>query len=181
MKKQFFLYKLAVIPLIIVCCSINAQTTRFNANLNTSSSKEVALNDDANDKELPAFNSNPGLSTKALKNFNKAFKEADATWSETGDGFKAQFTKDDIETKVFYDLKGRWIANVRAYQEDKLPKDIRHRIKSIYYDYNIFYVQEVTVRDKTAYLVKLEDKNSFKTIRITDDEMDEYQTIKKSK
>jgi hypothetical protein len=182
MKKQFFLYKLGVIPLIILCCSVNAQTNRLNANLNTSSSKEVALNDNTKDKELPRFNNHSGPGAKALKNFSKTFKGADnAAWSQTGDGLKAEFTKDDIETKVFYDRKGRWIANVSGYQEDKLPKDIRHRVKSSYYDYSIFYVQEITAGDKTAFLVKIEDKNSIKTIRISDGEMDEYQAFEKSK
>jgi hypothetical protein len=96
------------------------------------------------------------MSTKALKNFSKTFKDADnAAWEETGDGLKAEFTKDGIETNVFFDRKGRWIANVRNYQEDKLPKEIRHQVKSVYYDYNIFYVQEITVGDKMAYLVKI--------------------------
>ena len=182
MKKQFFLYKLGAIPLIILFSSVNAQTTRSNANLNTSSTKEVALTDYTKDKELPDFNSNSRMIAKAHKNFSKTFKEAgNIAWFETGDGFKAQFTKDDIQTKVFYDLKGRWIANVRSYQEDKLPRDIRHRVKSKYYDYSIFLVQEVSIEDNTAYLVKIEDKNSIKTIRIVNDEMDEYQSIEKSK
>jgi hypothetical protein len=182
MKKQFSLYKLGVIPLIILCCSVNAQTTGLNATLNSSSSKEVASSDDTKDKELSAFNNNSALSTKALKNFGKTFKETDnATWVEIVDGFKAEFTKEGIETKVFYDRKGRWVANVRNYQEDKLPKDIRHRVKSIYYDYSIFYVQEITVGDKMAYLVKMEDKNSVKTIRVADGEMDEYLAFEKSK
>jgi hypothetical protein len=140
MKKQFSLYKLGVIPLIILCSSVNAQTTGLNANLNASSSKEVAMNDD---KELPAFNSHSAFSTKAFKNFSKTFKDADNTeWVETADGFKAEFTKEDIQTKVFYNRKGKWIASVRNYQEDKLPGDIRHRVKSNYYDYSIFYIQK---------------------------------------
>ena len=182
MKKQFFLYKLGIIPLITLCCSVNAQKTGFNANLNTPSSKEVALNDNTNDKELPHYIGNSSLSTKALKDFTKTFKEAgNATWFDTNDGFMAKFSKEDVETKVFYDRKGRWIANVRNYQENKLPQEIRRMVKSTYYDYSIFLVQEITVGDKTAYLVKIEDKNSIKTIRIVDGEMDEYEAFEKSK
>ena len=178
MKKQFSLYKLGVIPLIILCCSVNAQSKRLNANLNTSSSKEVALDE----KEFSAANNNSGMSTKALKNFNKTFKNAvNADWVRIQDGFKAEFTKGDIETKVFYDRKGRWVANVRNYYEDNLPKEIRHRVKSVYYDYSIYYVQEITAEDKVAYLVKIEDKNSIKTIRVVNDEMDEYLAFEKSK
>jgi len=52
-------------------------------------------------------------------------------------------------------------------------------VKSNYYDYSIFLVQEVKVGDKTAYLVKIEDEKSFKTIRVVDGEMDEYESYKK--
>ncbi|MEP7377070.1 MAG: hypothetical protein ABI675_26960 [Chitinophagaceae bacterium] len=179
MKKQFSLYKLGVIPLIILCCSVNAQTTGLNANLNTSSSKEVAMNDD---KELPAFSSYSAFTAKAVKNFSKNFKDADnAGWAATIDGYKAEFTKEGIETKVFYNRKGQWVASVRNYFEDKLPRDIRHQVKSKYYDYNIFYVQEITVGEKMTYLVKIEDKDSIKTIRLADGEMEEYLAFEKSK
>ena len=183
MKKQFFLHKLGVFPLMILFCSANAQTDHLNANLNTNSSKEVELNANFIEKEVPAFYNNSRLTTRVIKNFSKNFKEAgnDVAWFEAADGLRAQFTNDGIQTKVFYDLKGRWIANVRAYQEDKLPKDIRHGIKSIYYDYSIFHVQEITVSDKTAYLVKMEDKNSIKTIRVAGGEMNEYLAMEKSK
>ncbi len=181
MKKQFFLYKLGIIPLITLCLNVNAQTIAFNANPNTPSSKEVVF-DNTRDKELPNYIGNSRLSTKAVKNFSKAFKTSvNATWYETSDGFMAKFKKDDIETKVFYDPKGRWMGNVRNYQENNLPKEIRHRVKSTYYDYSIFWVQEVTVGDITAYLVKIEDKTSIKTIRIVEDEMEEYEAFEKSK
>jgi len=179
MKKQFSLYKLGVIPLIILCCSVNAQTTGLSANMNNSFSKEVAMNDE---KGLPVFNSHSPFTAKAFKNFSKNFKDADkAEWVETSDGYKAEFTKEGIQTKVFYNRKGKWIASVRNYQEDKLPGDIRHRVKSNYYDYSIFYVQEITVGEKMAYLVKIEDKNSIKTIRLADGEMEEYLAFEKSK
>ena len=182
MKKQFFLYKLGIIPLITLCCSVNAQSNGFNSSPGSTPLKEVASNEITNEKALPNYSGNSSLSTKALKDFNKTFKDAgNAAWSETNDGFMAKFKKDDVETKVFYDRKGRWMANVRNYQEDKLPKEIRHMVKSNYYDYNIFLVQEVTVGNKTAYLVKIEDKTSIKTIRITDDGMDEYEAFEKSK
>ncbi len=181
MKKQFHLYKLGVIPLITLFCSVNAQTKMLNANLNTASSKEVVLNDNEAGSDLAAINSNSALSTKALNKFNKTFKEAgNASWFGTVDGYKAEFTKEDIKTKVFYDRKGRWLATIRYYGESNLPKDVRHVVKSNYYDYDILHVQEVTVGNKTAYLVRIEDKTSFKTIRVTDSQMDEYMAFEKS-
>jgi len=180
MKRQFFHYKLGVIPLILLFCSVDAQTTRRGANLNNTSSKEVVFSNSTDDKELPGTRSNSGVSTRALKNFSKNFKESEnAEWFKIDNALKAQYTNEDVETNVFYNLKGKWIGNIRTYKEDKLPEDIRHRVRSTYYDYSIFHVQEITVRDKTAYLVNIEDKNFIKTIRIADGEMDEYQVIEK--
>jgi hypothetical protein len=181
MKRQFFLYKLGIVPLITLVCSVNAQTKMFNGNLNTSTSKEVVVNEKASDSEMPAFASNSAMSTKAVKNFNKTFKEArNASWSETLDGLKAEFMNENVTTKVYYDTKGRWMASVRAYDEANLPRDIRHTVKSTYYDYDILHVQEITAGNKTAYLVKIEDETSIKTIRVTDDQMDEYIAFQKS-
>ena len=181
MKKQFFLYRLGIVPLITLFCSVNAQTKMFNGNLNTSPSKEVVMNDKVSDGEMPALNSNSAMSTKAVKNFSKTFKEVrNASWSETLDGLKAEFMNENVTTKVYYDSKGRWIASVRSYDEANLPREIRHTVKSTYYDYDILHVQEITAGDKTAYLVKIEDETSIKTIRVTNDQMDEYISFQKS-
>ena len=181
MKKIICRYKLGFIPLITLFCSVNAQSTKFNTELNTYT-KEIAVNNKTNKPSSAYEISNPGVSSKALKNFNKSFKDAiNTTWFEIKEGYMAKFTRDDIETKVFYDRRGGWIGSVRNYQEDKLPKHVRHQVKSNYYDYNIFLVQEVTVGNTTAYLVKVEDKNSIKIIRVIDGEMDEYQAFQKSK
>src|SRR5436190_5864001 len=98
MKKQFFLYKLGIIPLITLCCSVNAQSNGFNSSPGSTPLKEVASNEITNEKALPNYNGNSSLSTKALKDFNKTFKDAgNAAWSETNDGFMAKFKKDDVE------------------------------------------------------------------------------------
>jgi len=179
MKKQFSFYKLGFVPLIALFCSANAQTKMFNGNLSTSPAKEVVLSEDVPGIESTGSYSS-AMNSKALRNFSKSFKEAgNASWSQTEDGFKAEFMDQDVKTKVFYDRKGRLVASVKSYSEDNLPKEVRHLVKSNYYDYNIFHVQEVTAGNKTAYLVKIEDKTSIKTIRVTDNQMDEYMAFNK--
>jgi len=54
-------------------------------------------------------------------------------------------------------------------------------VKSTYYDFNIFLVNEVSVGNAKVYLVKIEDNTSFKTIRIQDGEMTETEIFTKSK
>jgi len=179
MKRQFFHYKLGVIPLILLFCSVDAQTARKGEISDNNQSKEIVYSNGSG--EL-AVTGRSGLSKKALKNFSKNFKDSeDAEWTKGDNTFKAQFTKDEVETTVLYNLKGKLIATIRTYKESKLPGDIRHRIRSTYYDYSIFHIQEITIRDKTGYLVNIEDENFIKTIRIAPNgELNEHQVIEKS-
>lgn len=179
MKKLFFRYTIGFIPVIALVSCAYAQTSKFSPELNNPASKEVAYTNTANDGDIPAT---VNISTKALKDFNKTYKKAaTAGWFVIKDGYLAEFKQDGVTTKVYYDHKGRWVGNLRSYFEDKLPRDIRHLVKSHYYDYNIYYVHEVSVHDKTVYLIKIEDKTSLKTIRVQDGEMDETESFKKSK
>lgn len=61
---------------------------------------------------------------------------------------------------------------IRYYNEDKLPCDIRHLIKTQYYDFSIFQVTEFIRNGKIAYLTKIQDNNYWKTIKIVDNEME---------
>jgi hypothetical protein len=118
------------------------------------------------------------ITERALKNFKKSFKESSlASWYQAKDGgYVAKFEKNQIQTRVNYDRKGNWTGTIRSYREKNLPKDVRHLVRSNYYDYTIFFVDEVTVGDKTAYLVKIEDAKTFMTIRVIDGEMDVYES-----
>lgn len=179
MKKLFFRFTTGFIPFIAMIGGVYAQNGKFSKELNSPTLKEVAYNHAPKENAAPAAVS---ISTKAIKNFTKTYKDAsDASWFAIKDGYVAEFKRDGITTKVYYNPKGIWIANLRCYLEDKLPRDIRHLVKSHYYDFNIFYVQEVTVGNETVYLVKIEDKTSMKTIKVQDGEMTETEAFTKSK
>ena len=175
MKKLFFRYILGIIPAIAFFNGVAAQDSKLIPET-INSSKEVAYADKTDAHPEPA-----SVNTKAVKNFNKSFKGVDANWFQTKEGSIAEFKKDGIVTRIDYDHKGRFIAMIRHYSEDKLPRDVRHLVKSTYYDYNIFLVVEVTFDNKTAYLVKMEDEKTLKTIRVVDGEMDVYEDFNKSK
>lgn len=123
---------------------------------------------------------NPGplylteVASKAIRNFNKAYKNAgDAKWfklTDGTDGFFAFFSNDGIQTRVFYDKKGNYYCSFRHYFEDKLPPAVRHRVKTIYYDFNIYHISEVNMNDKTVYAITLEDKTSWKKILVAEGE-----------
>ena len=48
-------------------------------------------------------------------------------------------------------------------------------IKSVYYDYRILDAQELQVKHKKIYLVKITDSNTLKTIRVSDGEVEEIE------
>ena len=67
---------------------------------------------------------------------------------------------------------------IRRYYEKELPPEVRHLVKSTYYDFNIFYVSEITWNDKLAYIISMDDKTpndkiSYKIIKVVGSEMEE--------
>jgi len=111
---------------------------------------------------------------KAAKTFSRDYKNiTDAKWFKLSKGFAVvHFTKDDIKTMILYNKRGTPETMFRYYSEDKLAFEIRHLVKSNYYDYSIFNVIEAHIGDKISYLVKMEDKTSWKTIKVVDGEME---------
>jgi len=114
------------------------------------------------------------VNTKAEKKITKTYKNAtDINWYYLNNShLMVRFFDNGIQTKIFYNRKGNELAMVRYYTEDKLPNEVRRLVKSTYYDFNIFLVIEVTVGNQTAYLVKIGDKTSTKTIKLMNGEMD---------
>ena len=110
---------------------------------------------------------------KAVRNFITKYGDVpDVTWRQSSNGAAAYFTTNDIMTSVYFHKNGDYRCIIRYYREDKLPQYIRHLVKSHYYDYAIFSVAELNENGKTIYDVKIEDKRSYKTIRLIDGEME---------
>lgn len=115
------------------------------------------------------------FNTRAVRNFKKTYNNAEQPkWLRFKDGYTAIFTRDGIRYRVDYDKRGFWNGTQKDYTEDKLPRDIRARVKSVYYDYTIFWVNEVTLPEVLTgpvYFIHIEDAKSFKNISVYDDEM----------
>jgi hypothetical protein len=121
------------------------------------------------------------VNIKAVQQFMKTYKDAaNIRCRKTDNGFRVHFTNGDIQYRIFYSKKGLPVSVIRYYGEDKLPSKIRHLVKSNYYDYSISSVAEVNHRGKTAYMVKMENKTSVKTVKIRDREMEVTEEFKKA-
>lgn len=143
-------------------------------------------NDVVIDASMSATSRTPGLDViniKALNNFRKAYKEATSVkWIKGDHGITAQFIANGIQTVVYYDTKGHWQGSLKNYYEEKFNSKLRGLVRSAYYDYKIYYVQEIeTINSYGAptYLAYIQDDANFKVIRIGDNVMDVYQQFKK--
>ena len=123
------------------------------------------------------------INAKAVRNFSKDYKKAtDVKWIKTSEGlYAAYFVNDDIQNLVCYNKKGNFECQLRYYQEEKLPREIRGLVKSAYYDFSIYLVTEVHRNGKIAYVIKMEDKTSWKTVKVVDGEMEVTEDYRKSK
>jgi hypothetical protein len=110
------------------------------------------------------------VKARALTDFQIRFHDVTAVkWFSDHNGYTSYFIKDGLSNRVFYDKNGRWMYSVLFKAEDKLPKDIRGTIKSIYYDWKINVIEEVQSLEGKGYLVYLEDKTNIKILRVNRD------------
>jgi hypothetical protein len=115
------------------------------------------------------------ISSKALKDFNKSFGGVStAKWYIVNSGYTTNFTQNDIQYRVDYDKKGNWTGTMKSYDEKKLPRDVRATVKSVYYDYSIKWVKEITVPNYPnviVYMIHIDDEKSFKNLQVIDGEI----------
>jgi hypothetical protein len=167
-----------LIALVIVSVATLAGVNRANAQVASNRSSLEYENTIEINKTTQAVNSSnelEGVSPRTLKNFADAYKNVKGeSWMKTKDGFCVRFNSDGIRFAIYYDKKGNWAGSIKYYGEENLLREIRHIVKSTYYDYNIVYTQEIETADSEGiptYLVCVDDKTKIKMIRIFDGEM----------
>ena len=94
-------------------------------------------------------------------------------------GFLAEFREKGIAYKVFYDKKGNWVYTLKEYTEKELPADVRAMVKSVYFDYPIAWVKEVNQSQDVVYLVNISNDQEWKTLRVSDGEMEVVEDFRK--
>lgn len=99
-------------------------------------------------------------------------------WAKTENGYLVSYTSDGILYNTFLNKKGKLTSQIRYYSEKDLPSDVRYRVKGLNGCFTISSVKEITTKNSTAYLVTISDENSWRVIRVFEDEMgviEEYQ------
>ena len=91
------------------------------------------------------------------------------------------FSGDRIKTIVQYDSRRCRRYIMRVYEENKLPFDIRDMVKREYYDATITLVTEVETDKETVTYIHLQDKETWKKVRVANGEMKLVENFKKDR
>ena len=173
MKKVLLALSIGFTSMVALSNFVYAQNT----------ARSVAFNDTKNFKQsiryLSALESPAYLGTyipdaksinaKAAKDFQVRFADAsEAKWFSDQNGLVSYFVKDGFGDRAYYDKKGHWQYSLIFYNENKLPREVRAAVKSIYFDMNITLVEEVQTPGGKVYVVHLEDKSNIKILKVND-------------
>jgi hypothetical protein len=125
----------------------------------------------------------PGaVNLKAARNFEKDYHQTSgAEWSVLSDkSIMCRFFIHSILYRAFYTPHGQWICTASSYDASKLDKVVYDKIKSVYYNSSIVYVDQIDmVKSKTIYVVEIQDEKSIRKLRVNEDEMEVIQEFEK--
>lgn len=138
-------------------------------------------------KELPAITitasaSGAVISAKINKAFNQFFAGAtNLRWYELDKKFLVKFIMNDKENRALFTKNGQLVYHITYGTEDFLPKDVRHLVKTKYYDQKITRVFNVNQDERNIWVISLEDAKNLIMARVEDMELEETQRMTKTK
>jgi hypothetical protein len=118
------------------------------------------------------------VNQKAENSFKKVYQLASkADWSVFNNkSLVCRFYLNNILYRAFYTSQGNWTYTISGYDGSMLDKGVADRIKRVYYNSSIVYVNQIDlVNDKTFYIVEIHDKNTIRKLRVNEDEMEVVQ------
>lgn len=117
---------------------------------------------------------------KLHKNFTRMFKNA-ANINITNNDKTTLIACNvkGINTHALFSNKGKWIHTVRFYGPEDLPIDVKRLVDTEFPHYSQLRATEVNTPVGIAYLVDMETKNHYQTVRVVDNNWDIYQQFRK--
>ena len=176
MKKVILASISAICLLISTAIAVNGQLASNNVK---SPGRFIISNKTESENSPHAGRVNPPV----IRSFLKTYKDvSDEKWIEVKEGFVAMFNYNDMDYQVAYTKKGNWLRTIRSYNEDNMPTDVRHIVKSTYYDYEITRVHEIEIPlNPITYVVQLLGKKELINLKIDDGEIEVLQKFNRSK
>jgi len=110
---------------------------------------------------------------RAARTFWKLYGEdKNECWYKLSAGYLAEFEDEGIRHKLIFNKSGNWLYTMREYTEKELPRDIRHMVRSTYYDFSIGWVKEVIMNKDTAYVIHIDSPAEWKDLIVRDGEIE---------
>lgn len=170
------LRNIAAMVLISVAAQAQQTGTTSTASADVPSANSFVANDAATLDGLKLRNA------KLFDRFTSQFRNAtDISVFPEGKSTIVYCKVDGIRNNILFSANGRLIHTVRYYTPELLPAPVAKMIEDEFQGYEMKYVSEVTTNGLTAYLVNIENKRGYKTIRVVDGNLDIYNEFDKQK
>jgi hypothetical protein len=167
MKKYFIIAALsaAVLP----GCAFTQETAQVLA---TGTIKHATINGYVND-----------VNTRAMRDFVSRYRQVpDVAWHKNNGGDVAVFYSDSVQHRVVYNPHGYLQFVMKYYDERQMDRSLRATVRSNYYDYKIYIIQEINIPDRPAvYIINLQGETDWKKIKYCQGEMEVMESYKKDK
>jgi hypothetical protein len=123
------------------------------------------------------------VNVRAVRDFVTRYGDMeDVKWHNSNGSFIAVFFRDSIQHRVMYNKRGDLNYVMKYYEEKQMARNVRAVIKSAYYDYKIYIVQEIETPDRpTVYIVNLQGESDWKKVKLCQGEMEVMEEFRKGK
>jgi hypothetical protein len=118
-----------------------------------------------------------------MRDFVSRYGDPDNTiWHKSNGNYVAVFFRDSVQYRTVYNSRGDLSFIMKYYEERNMPRNIRAQVKSTYYDYKIFIIQEIEMPDRPiVYIVNLQGDTDWKKVKLCQGEMEVMEEYKKDK
>ncbi|HTE26026.1 hypothetical protein [Flavitalea sp.] len=169
-------------PLALNEAAIAQNSTPLNftpGNVNSAAAPYAAA-----EADLKSLTEMKTLSPKMYERFTRDFKSAydiRVFANKNGKTIQINSKTDGDMNRTTYTRKGKFLNNIKHYDFAKLPAPIADMVNDAYPRWEIFGgVAEVTVMNKVAHLVLIENKKSWKRLKVVNGEIEVYEEFDKS-
>lgn len=112
------------------------------------------------------------VNMKVVRSFRANYPEVSGEkWRLSNGQFIVSFFVGVVQYKIVYTKDGSLVYSLKMYEETDLPKRIRAMVKSIYYDYDIKTVQELSRKGKVVFFIQMRDAYKWKSVQVCEGEL----------
>lgn len=120
------------------------------------------------------------VSKKISESFASLYKGAEEPqWFQSDKNYLVDFILNNQVNKALFTKNGKLVYHMAFGNEKQMPADIRTIVKSKYFDYAITSTLKIDIREKSAWIVNIEDAEQFFVLRVVDGAMDVLDKINK--